>query len=85
MDIAFMFSTANQLRHAFNLEKNIVLVVGLLIFSLVLQVTSSILLLVEHMALAKNYRARTRFVILMLNYCKSLFYTFSGSTLLLES
>ena len=83
MDIAFMFSTANQLRHAFNLEKYIVLVVGLLIFSLVLQVNSSILLLVEHIALAKNYRERTRFV--MFSYCKSVFYTFSGSTLLLES
>ena len=60
MNLEFLFSTANQLRHASKLKQG--LVIGLLIFSLVLQVTGSILLLVEHMTVSKNnHRARKRF------------------------
>ena len=62
MDVAFLFATANQLRHAFQLVEFKGPVIGLLIFSLVLQVTASILLLVEHMAVPKNYSARKKFV-----------------------
>ena len=53
MDIAFLLSTVNHLRS----NPNMVLM-GLLILSLVLQVTSSILLVVEKMSEPMNYTKR---------------------------
>ena len=61
MDIAYLLSTANQLRHTISIDEPYRgVVIGLLSFSLVLQVTSSILLLVEHMTDPKNYSTRKK-------------------------
>ena len=61
MDVAYLFATVNQLRTAYQLAAPYEsLVVGLLIFSLVLQVTSSILLLVEKMSEPMSYTKRKK-------------------------
>ena len=65
MDVAYLFATVNQLRTAYQLAAPYEsLVVGLLIFSLVLQVTSSILLLVEKMSEPMSYTKRKKYVVL---------------------
>ena len=59
IDVAYLFATVNQLRTAYQLAAPYeALVVGLLVFSIVLQVTSSILLLVEKMSEPMSYNKR---------------------------
>ena len=59
IDVAYLFATVNQLRTAYQLAAPYeALVVGLLVFSIVLQVTSSILLLVEKMSEPLSYTKR---------------------------
>ena len=77
MNLAFLFASANQLRHAIQLNQRSV--IWLLIFSLVLQVTAAILLMVEHMAVSKNrHSVRKRFEE-FLYFMPSIFFAFSES------
>ena len=67
MDFACLLSTGNQLRFAIsNDATNRDVVIGLLCLSLVLQVTSSILLFVEHMMTdTDNYSKRKKLNIII--------------------
>merc|ERR1712147_92705 len=59
MDVAYLLATVNQLRNAHQLvDPYKDLVMGLLGISLVLQVTSSILLLVEKMSMSYTNRKK---------------------------
>ena len=61
MDIAHLIATVNQFRTAYKLAAPYEsLVVGLLCFSLVLQVISSILLMVEKMSEPLSYNKRKK-------------------------
>ena len=84
MDVAYLLATVNQLRNAHQLAQPYEdLMYGLLSISLVLQVTSSILLLVEKMSMSYTNRKKINISIgvmmILIFFINAITTVFSGS------